>query len=158
MIIRYPPLPDIILDNVPHIPWAFEMTELTGMTLLLIWFIMIICHKHRLVGIPELYLLKLQVDYRSSNLLTLQVDYSEEVLCHRRYDIPPALCHNVDHKVREYNFILLKILIMMKDLPSLSVPGVHLDCKPRPYGNWANRLRNAYIIWSGAGMSLQGVR
>ena len=53
MIIRYPPLPDIILDKVPHIPWAFEMTELTGMTLLLIWFIMIICHKHRLVGIPE---------------------------------------------------------------------------------------------------------
>ena len=40
-------------------------------------------------------------------------------------------------------------------ITSLSVPGVHLDCKPRPYGSWANRLHNAYIIWSGAGLSLQ---
>merc|ERR1719447_994359 len=51
---------------------------------------------------------------------------------------------------------LLRCVTML--ITSLSVPGVHLDCKPRPYGNWANRLRNAYIIWSGAGMSLQGVR
>ena len=32
------------------------------------------------------------------------MDYSEEVLCHRRYYFPPALCHDVDHKVRERNF------------------------------------------------------
>merc|ERR1719334_298777 len=110
---KYPPLPDIILDNVPHIPWAFEMTELTGMTLLLIWFIMIICHKHRWI------------------------------IARRFFAIAGTI-------------FLLRCLTML--ITSLSVPGVHLDCKPRPYGNWANRLRNAYIIWSGAGMSLQGVR
>jgi len=110
---KYPPLPDIILDNVPHIPWAFEMTELTGMTLLLIWFIMIICHKHRWI------------------------------IARRFFAIAGTI-------------FLLRCVTML--ITSLSVPGVHLDCKPRPYGNWANRLRNAYIIWSGAGMSLQGVR
>ena len=40
----------------------------------------------------------------------MQVDYSEEVLCHRRYDIPPALCHNVDHKVRERNFTSVALM------------------------------------------------
>ena len=66
--------------------------------------------------------------------MTLQVDYSEEVLCHRRYDIPPALCHNVDHKVREYNFILLKILIMMKDLP-------------QPVSPWGALRLQAKAVW-----------
>ena len=66
--------------------------------------------------------------------LKLQVDYSEEVLCHRRYDIPPALCHNVDHKVREYNFILLKILIMMKDLP-------------QPVSPWGALRLQAKAVW-----------
>merc|ERR1719300_1168431 len=110
---KYPPLPDIILDNMPHVPWAFEMTELTGMTLLLIWFIMIICHKHRFI------------------------------IARRCFAIGGTV-------------FLLRCFTML--ITSLSVPGVHLDCKPRPYGSWASRLHEAYIIWSGAGMSLQGVR
>jgi hypothetical protein len=28
----------------------------------------------------------------------------------------------------------------------------------QPYGDWMSRLYNAYLIWKGAGMSIQGVR
>lgn len=43
-------------------------------------------------------------------------------------------------------------------ITSLSVPGRHLSCVARPYGNWQDKLKQAFIIWNGAGMSMQGVR
>lgn len=46
---KYPPLPDIFLDNVPHIPWAFDMCEITGTILFTIWLIVLLFHKHRYV-------------------------------------------------------------------------------------------------------------
>ncbi len=48
---------------------------------------------------------------------------------------------------------LLRCVTML--LTSLSVPGKHLECAPRPYGDVWNKLYNAYVIWTGAGMTLQ---
>ena len=54
---RYPPLPDIFLDNVPHIPWAFHMCEITGTLLFLIWAAVLIVHKHRFVLLRRFFAL-----------------------------------------------------------------------------------------------------
>ncbi|TRY81110.1 hypothetical protein TCAL_07798 [Tigriopus californicus] len=110
---RYPPLPDILLDNLPHIPWAFEMCENIGLMLLAVWAGVCLFHRHRFI------------------------------LMRRFFSISGTI-------------FLLRCVTML--ITSLSVPGKHLDCSPRPYGDIWQKFYNAYLIWSGAGMTLQGVR
>ncbi|XP_069686693.1 sphingomyelin synthase-related protein 1-like isoform X4 [Periplaneta americana] len=119
---KYPPLPDIFLDNVPHIPWAFHMCELTGTVLLFIWLIVLMFHKHRFILLRRFF----------------------------------ALSGTV---------FLLRCVTML--ITSLSVPGTHLQCNPRvgkdsdewkKHGELWAKIQHAYVIWRGAGMSIQGVR
>lgn len=120
---RYPPLPDIFLDNVPHIPWAFNMCEITGSLLFTIWVVVLTFHKYRLVLLRRFF----------------------------------ALAGTV---------FLLRCVTML--ITSLSVPGTHLQCSQKDFaiddpnvdmvGALIIRMSRAYRIWSGLGMSIQGVR
>ncbi|KAM7356350.1 sphingomyelin synthase related [Cochliomyia hominivorax] len=120
---RYPPLPDIFLDNVPHIPWAFHMCEITGTLLFTIWACVCIFHKYRMVLLRRFF----------------------------------ALAGTV---------FLLRCVTML--ITSLSVPGTHLQCNQNDYAiddtgltlseALSLRISRAYTIWSGLGMSIQGVR
>ncbi|XP_065361654.1 ceramide phosphoethanolamine synthase [Calliphora vicina] len=120
---RYPPLPDIFLDNVPHIPWAFHMCEITGTLLFSIWACVCIFHKYRMVLLRRFF----------------------------------ALAGTV---------FLLRCVTML--ITSLSVPGTHLQCNQNDYAIDDTgltlsealylRISRAYTIWSGLGMSIQGVR
>ena len=119
---KYPPLPDIFLDNVPHIPWAFDICEVTGTILFAIWLVVLIFHKYRFILLRRFF----------------------------------ALSGTV---------FLLRCVTML--ITSLSVPGAHLQCQPRTvpedwtssaYVELYNKIAMAYVIWRGAGMSIQGVR
>ncbi|RUS73252.1 hypothetical protein EGW08_018983 [Elysia chlorotica] len=110
---KYPPLPDLFLDNMPHVPWAFDACEIVGLTLGVMWFILLFFHKHRFV------------------------------LMRRFFSLMGTI-------------FLLRCVTML--ITSLSVPGKHLQCSGKRYGDWYTRLQRTFEIWQGMGMSLQGVR
>jgi len=110
---KYPPLPDLVLDNVPYIPWAFQAVETIGISMMSCLIITLVFHKHR------------TIIWRRCCALTGTV-------------------------------FLLRCVTML--ITSLSVPGAHLKCDPSQYPETWMRLHRAFVIWSGFGMTLQGVR
>ncbi|XP_062858782.1 sphingomyelin synthase-related protein 1 isoform X2 [Trichomycterus rosablanca] len=109
----YPPLPDIFLDSVPRIPWAFSMAEACGVILCTVWLLVLLLHKHRSILIRR--------------------------LC--------SLMGTV---------FMLRCVTMF--VTSLSVPGQHLQCTGKVYGDMWAKLHRALTIWSGFGMTLTGVQ
>ncbi|XP_017268262.1 sphingomyelin synthase-related protein 1 [Kryptolebias marmoratus] len=109
----YPPLPDIFLDSVPRIPWAFAIAEACGLILCYMFLLILLLHKHR------------------------------SILFRR-------LCSLMG------TVFLLRCCTMF--VTSLSVPGQHLKCASKTYGDSWGKFQRALAIWSGFGMTLTGVQ
>ncbi|KAK7111697.1 sphingomyelin synthase-related protein 1-like isoform X2 [Littorina saxatilis] len=110
---KYPPLPDIFLDNMPYVPWAFAACELTGVILVCMWCGTLFFHKHRFILLRRMFSLMGTV-------------------------------------------YLLRCITML--ITSLSVPGRHLHCVGKRYGDMWSRVQRTFEIWKGLGMTLQGVK
>lgn len=108
----YPPLPDIFLDSVPRIPWAFAMAEACAAILCYMFLLILLLHKNRSILLRR--------------------------LC--------SLMGTV---------FLLRCCTMF--VTSLSVPGQHLKCTSKSYGDTLGKIQRALAIWSGLGMTLAGV-
>ncbi|XP_071808877.1 sphingomyelin synthase-related protein 1-like [Asterias amurensis] len=109
---KFPPLPDVFLDSVPRIEWAFEACETCAITLASMFVIVLVLHKHRSIIL-------------------------------RRFFALTGSC------------FLLRCLTMF--VTSMSVPGSHLQCSGKVYGNYWIKMERALEIMSGLGMSVTGV-
>ncbi|KAF5898770.1 phosphatidylcholine:ceramide cholinephosphotransferase 2, partial [Clarias magur] len=106
-----PPLPDKFFDYVDRVKWAFTVTEVNGMLLVVIWSIQWIFHRYRaILGRRFFFLMGTLYLYR----------------CVTMY------------------------------ITTLPVPGMHMSCAPKLYGDSQAKLQRVLQLISGAGLSITG--
>ena len=53
----YPPLPDIFLDNLPFMPWAFALAEYILIVLGTIFALVLVFHRYRLIVCRRIFVI-----------------------------------------------------------------------------------------------------
>ncbi|KAM9618127.1 sphingomyelin synthase-related protein 1 isoform 2-T6 [Trichechus inunguis] len=152
----YPPLPDIFLDSVPRIPWAFAMTEVCGMILCYIWLLVLLLHKHR-----DRSEMMMKSHEPAIDSLDLSFFRNKQEMSFSVVETPPRTVFD------QMSILLRRLCSLMGTVfllrcftmfvTSLSVPGQHLQCTGKVYGSVWEKLHRAFAIWSGFGMTLTGV-
>ncbi|XP_069741351.1 sphingomyelin synthase-related protein 1 isoform X3 [Narcine bancroftii] len=156
----YPPLPDIFLDSVPRIPWAFAMAEVCGVVLSTIWLLLLLLHKHRTAEVGLRCLASLYCEF---GLSFTQAPNDESIRA-----FSPDRHLSDSRRISPWPSILLRRMCSLMGtvfllrcvtmfVTSLSVPGHHLQCSGKLYGDMWAKLQRALAIWSGFGMTLTGV-
>ena len=51
----FPPLPDVLLDNLSYLPWGSRVAEICMMTLGIMWLCLCLVHKHRMVIMTRMF-------------------------------------------------------------------------------------------------------
>ncbi|KAK3099755.1 hypothetical protein FSP39_009154 [Pinctada imbricata] len=54
---KYPPLPDMVLDNIKYLPWGSKVAEICLLTLSITWLLLMVFHKSRLVAMRRILIL-----------------------------------------------------------------------------------------------------
>ncbi len=100
---KYPPLPDIVLDNVPLIPWAFKMCEVTALILAVVLSTVLFFHKHRVIVMRRMaalcgtvFLLRCVTMFVTSlSVPGIHLECSGKVRTQKRFLFNPFTCMTV---------------------------------------------------------------
>ncbi|MEQ2265266.1 Sphingomyelin synthase- protein 1, partial [Xenotaenia resolanae] len=124
----YPPLPDIFLDSVPRIPWAFVMAEACGLILCYMFLLILLLHKHRSILLRRLCSLMGTVFLlRCCTMFVTSLSVPGQHLKCASLVGGNSLVHSI--------FL-----------------------SPQSYGDTWAKIQRAMAIWSGFGMTLTGVQ
>lgn len=100
---KYPPLPDLFLDNVPYIPWSFNVAEYICMSLSAIFTLIVATHRHRYVH-SFLFKVHFLIRLQMQKLWTKTVLISEKI---------SGLVYMLYSLLSDGKFILTMSLLMM---------------------------------------------
>jgi len=130
-----PPLPDIILDNVPNQHWGLDVSEVLLMVSTITAFLVVILHSHRLIILRRIWLvLGLLYYYRAVTMFVTALPKVDQT-----YVCTPK-AENITVKV-----VFSRVLTIMSG-GGLSINGKHIFCGDYIFSGHTMTLTMTYLV------------